>query len=127
MKSFLRTGLFALLSVLLLAGTMPAAGLAKKPQFSYDQYSQVDVGKDGMVATAHPLASEIGAEVLRKGGNAIDAAVAIQFALTVVEPMMSGIGTTVLFCHGHEQALRNRMPPSRPGQIFHDAPPRLLP
>ncbi|UYZ24077.1 gamma-glutamyltransferase [Mesobacillus jeotgali] len=92
MKRFLRTGLFALLSVLLLAGTMPATGLAKKPQFSYDQYSQVDVGKDGMVATAHPLASEIGAEVLRKGGNAIDAAVAIQFALTVVEPMMSGIG-----------------------------------
>ncbi|MCM3665855.1 gamma-glutamyltransferase [Mesobacillus subterraneus] len=92
MKYFLRTGLFALLSVLLMAGTMPAAGLAKKPQFSYDQYSQVDVGKDGMVATAHPLASEIGAEVLRKGGNAIDASVAIQFALNVVEPMMSGIG-----------------------------------
>jgi gamma-glutamyltranspeptidase / glutathione hydrolase len=92
LKNFLRTGLFALLSVLLLAGTMPAAGLAKKPQFSYDQYSQVDVGKDGMVATAHPLASEIGAEVLRKGGNAIDASVAIQFALNVVEPMMSGIG-----------------------------------
>jgi gamma-glutamyltranspeptidase / glutathione hydrolase len=91
-KNFLRTGLFALLSVLLLAGTMPAAGLAKKPQFSYDQYSQVDVGKGGMVATAHPLASEIGAEVLRKGGNAIDASVAIQFALNVVEPMMSGIG-----------------------------------
>ncbi|CAM3815927.1 gamma-glutamyltransferase [Mesobacillus thioparans] len=92
MKNFVRTGLFALLSVLLLAGTMPATGLAKKPQFSYDQYSQVDVGKDGMVATAHPLASEIGAEVLRKGGNAIDASVAIQFALNVVEPMMSGIG-----------------------------------
>ncbi|MGV2939239.1 gamma-glutamyltransferase [Mesobacillus sp. LC4] len=92
MTRFLRTGLFALLSVLLLAGTMPSAGLAKKPEFSYDQYSQVDVGKDGMVAAAHPLASEIGAEVLRKGGNAIDAAVAIQFALNVVEPMMSGIG-----------------------------------
>lgn len=92
MKKFVRTGLFALLSVLLLAGTMPATGLAKKPEFSYEQYSQVDVGKDGMVATAHPLASEIGAEVLRKGGNAIDASVAIQFALNVVEPMMSGIG-----------------------------------
>jgi gamma-glutamyltranspeptidase / glutathione hydrolase len=91
-KNILRTGFIALLSLLLLAGTIPAAGLAKKPEFSYDQYSQVDVGKDGMVATAHPLASEIGAEVLRKGGNAIDASVAIQFALTVVEPMMSGIG-----------------------------------
>ncbi|WP_420846056.1 gamma-glutamyltransferase [Neobacillus notoginsengisoli] len=71
---------------------MPLTGQAKKPKFSYDDYSQVDLGKDGMVATAHPLASEIGAEVLEKGGNAIDAAVAVQFALNVVEPMMSGIG-----------------------------------
>lgn len=53
---------------------------------------KVAVGKDGMVATAHPLASKIGAEVLKKGGNAIDAAIAIQYALNVTEPMMSGIG-----------------------------------
>ncbi|MEH7884984.1 gamma-glutamyltransferase [Bacillus sp. JJ1609] len=92
MKKLLRSGLITLLSVLLLVGTLPMAGQAKKPKFDYDQYSQVDLGKDGMVATAHPLASEIGAEVLRKGGNAIDASVAIQFALNVVEPMMSGIG-----------------------------------
>jgi gamma-glutamyltranspeptidase/glutathione hydrolase len=45
-----------------------------------------------MVTTAHPLASKIGADVLKKGGNAIDAAVAIQYALNVTEPMMSGIG-----------------------------------
>lgn len=65
MKNILRTGFIALLSILLLAGTMPVAGLAKAPRFSYDQYSQVGVGEDGMVATAHPLASEIGAEVLQ--------------------------------------------------------------
>lgn len=53
---------------------------------------KVAVGKDGMVATAHPLASKIGAEVLKKGGNAIDAPIAIQYALNVTEPMMSGIG-----------------------------------
>ncbi|PIC77656.1 gamma-glutamyltransferase [Sporosarcina sp. P19] len=45
-----------------------------------------------MVTTAHPLASKVGADVLANGGNAIDAAVAIQFALNVTEPMMSGIG-----------------------------------
>jgi len=48
-------------------------------------------GKRGMVATNHPLASAAGAEMLAAGGNAIDAAIAAFFTLTVVEPMMVGI------------------------------------
>jgi len=49
-------------------------------------------GRRGVVAAQNQKAADIGAEVLRKGGNAIDAAVATSFALGVLEPWMSGIG-----------------------------------
>lgn len=45
-----------------------------------------------MAAAANPLAAEAGREMLRKGGSAIDAAIAMQAVLTLVEPQSSGIG-----------------------------------
>ena len=59
------------------------------------RFSQVDspiVGTRAMVASEHPLSSEIGAEIMRQGGNAIDAAVAVGFAQAVVNPRAGNIG-----------------------------------
>ena len=52
----------------------------------------VIMGRRGVIATAHNLASEAGMMMFRRGGNAIDAVVAAAAALNVVEPYMSGIG-----------------------------------
>ena len=48
--------------------------------------------RGGVVTTSEPAAAQVGADILRKGGNAFDAAAAVQFALNVVEPQSSGVG-----------------------------------
>ena len=75
------------LLALLLAFT--AAGFAQT--FPYNIQKEA-TGDSAMVVSAHPLATRVGVEVLRKGGNAIDAAVAVQFALAVVYPQAGNIG-----------------------------------
>ena len=61
-----------------------------------------------MVSSAHPIATEAGLEILRKGGNAFDASVAVAATLNVVEPMMSGIGGygTILVYDAEKEEIR---------------------
>ncbi|MGM0445651.1 MAG: gamma-glutamyltransferase, partial [Bacillota bacterium] len=58
----------------------------------YSSNQNTKFSKNGMVATTQPLAAQAGLDTLKKGGNAVDAAVATAACLTVVEPTSNGIG-----------------------------------
>ncbi len=68
-----------------------AAG-ADRPEGRYFATRSVTVARHGMVAAAHPLAVGIGVDVLKRGGSAVDAAIAVNAALALMEPMSCGLG-----------------------------------
>ncbi len=65
---------------------------AVKAPFTQYQSSKSTVADQAMVVTPHPLASKVGLDILKQGGNAVDAAVAIQFAIAVVYPRAGNLG-----------------------------------
>ena len=140
-------GLFAWLSVLLTAllltacGAPPAgrgwtyqapdlpvqpesaSGLTEKPGWTTRHFA---------VAAANPLATDAGAQVLRAGGSAVDAAIAVQMVLTLVEPQSSGIGGGAFLLHHDGRRVqafdgRETAPAAAHEKLFLDTDGRPLP
>src|SRR4051812_36574049 len=67
------------------------SGLQNIDPYQYSTNKKT-TGKKGIVVSAHPLASKIGIEIMKQGGNAVDAAIATQLALAVVYPNAGNLG-----------------------------------
>lgn len=78
-----RSVLISFCFVSVLTGCLPLRHVEETP---------LSKSKDAMVVSAHPLATDVGVMMLQKGGNAVDAAVATAFVISVVEPFSAGIG-----------------------------------
>ena len=94
----MRTSRLLLLALLVAGCGAPAAGVRRAwtgtfpSGWRFETPPRPTAGHYTMVVSDHPLASAVGVDVLRRGGNAIDAAVAVAFALAVVHPQAGNIG-----------------------------------
>ncbi len=86
MRTYLRISLIFLFSL-----SFIISNGQKETPFKYTIQKKVEV-RNGAVVSAHPLASQVGLSILKAGGNAVDAAIAIQLALAVVYPGAGNLG-----------------------------------
>jgi gamma-glutamyltranspeptidase/glutathione hydrolase len=94
--------LLGILPILAAVGSMPAGAqsVAPAPEVSTGRSAKaMATTQRSMVVAANPLAAEAGREMLRAGGSAVDAAIAVQLALNVVEPQSSGLGGGAFLVH----------------------------
>ena len=88
----LRPGRLVAVALCLIVALPAGAGLPDLPAVLHRHAKTVTHAGPSLVAAANPLAVDAGLEILKKGGKAIDAAVAIQAMLGLVEPQSSGVG-----------------------------------
>ncbi|WP_302175768.1 gamma-glutamyltransferase family protein [uncultured Hydrogenophaga sp.] len=108
-----------------LAAAVPegASGLTAQPGWSHERQA---------VAAAHPLAAQAGVDALRAGGSAVDAAIAVQLVLGLVEPQSSGIGGGAFLLHFDGRRVvaydgRETAPAAATEDLFLDAEGKPLP
>lgn len=86
-------------------GCVPAPRQAADPTSTHPREArtgseaEIETGRHGMVVAGHPAAARIGRDVLRAGGTAMDAVVAVSLALAVAEPYGSGLGGKLMFLY----------------------------
>src|ERR1700704_3708252 len=109
-----------------------ASGAMDRTQSQWLIEKREAVAERGMVPAMHPLAAAAGLEILRAGGNAVDAAVATAFAIGVVEPAMSGVGgvAAMVICFGDGRSVvidgSSAAPAGAREDMFELAPPSTV-
>jgi len=125
----MRKALSVLLVVATLLASVSASGLRRGTAASLPPVQ----GTNGMVASAQHLASAVGVRVLQQGGNAIDAAVAVGYALAVVHPCCGNIGgggfMTIHLANGKDTFLnfREKAPGAATRDMYLDKQGRVIP
>jgi len=125
--------LFPVLALAVAAAPVPAPAQAPQKNVLAWRGEQPVRARHGMVVSVHHLAADAGLEVLKEGGNAVDAAVATGFALAVVHPLagnLGGGGFLLLRMHGGQSTFidyREKAPLAATETMYQDAKGNIIP